>query len=349
MNSLKVSIIVPFYNRLDLLDKTIESVFNQSSANWELILVDDGTDEDKRELYEKYKLENVYFINKTTSNKGANYCRNLGAKAANYQHLIFLDSDDLLTPWCVETRIKEVLKEKEADLWLFNGVEFDSLLNEFTRLRTIYKCDDPLREFLNFQSVCQTSCAVWKKEVFEEIGGWDETVDSWQDGEIFVRYLAHKNNYVWSSSELPDVLIRKHNSENRISNTKGVNTDKLNNLFQTYQSVLNYLEEPYLTQFKENIILSLYDQSESVSKNTFSTYSNWINSLNITDSDKRGIKKYAYLYSTYNKSQFMNRLLYQIRKTSLFFKKRKGFWSVRPEVSIELKNKLNYLISNQNE
>jgi glycosyltransferase involved in cell wall biosynthesis len=338
-----ISIIVPFYNRIDLLEKTIQSVLIQTSNKWELVLVNDGTEVDMSSLYKKYNSSKVHFINKNFSNKGANHCRNVGANEAKHEYIMFLDSDDLLTPWCIEERIKEIDKHRDNELYFFNGVEFDSELQEFTRLRTIFQCEEPLREFLNFQSVAQTSCAVWCKKTLDEIGGWDETVKSWQDGEIFVRYLAHKNNYVWSKSELPDVLIRKHSSDNRISNTKGL--ESIKNLFQTYNTVLEYLNEPYLSQFRKNTTHSLYDFAEGINKQTYADYVKWINTLSIPNKEKKSIKLYAYLYASLNRNMFMTRFLYQIRKTSILFNKRQGFWSIRPEVSKEFKIELDKLLA----
>ena len=92
---LKVSIILPNYNSSKTIKKTISSIQNQKYKNWELIIVDDNSDKNTKNIlsqYEKLKRIKIVYLKK---NKGAAYCRNLAIKKSKSYYLAFIDSDDL--------------------------------------------------------------------------------------------------------------------------------------------------------------------------------------------------------------------------------------------------------------
>src|SRR5579862_5510174 len=102
-----VSIITPTKNRLTLLRETIHSVQQQTSPDWEHIIVDDGstdgTDEFVLGLAETDS--RVRYIPRP-GGEGANVCRNLGLRSSRGEFVVFLDSDDLLAPECLEVRVQ---------------------------------------------------------------------------------------------------------------------------------------------------------------------------------------------------------------------------------------------------
>ena len=88
-----ISVIIPTYNRAERLGKSIDSVLNQSHQEFELIIVDDGSDDNTAEVIESYSSDVVYLRQK---NSGPAAARNRGIEKARYDLLAFLDSDD----WC---------------------------------------------------------------------------------------------------------------------------------------------------------------------------------------------------------------------------------------------------------
>lgn len=94
----KVSVIIPFYNRIELVKRSLKSVFMQTYKNIEIILINDGSTDSIKELEEmikkhNVKFNNVYLIN-NDKNKGAAESRNIGIKKATGDYIAFLDSDD---------------------------------------------------------------------------------------------------------------------------------------------------------------------------------------------------------------------------------------------------------------
>lgn len=114
MHSPFFSVIIPTYNRADFIVKTIESVLNQDFADFELIIVDDGSMDNTEEVIAKVKDSRIVYFKKGNAERGA--ARNFGAKKANGKYLNFLDSDDLLYNHHLSIAYK-IIQEKKASLF----------------------------------------------------------------------------------------------------------------------------------------------------------------------------------------------------------------------------------------
>jgi GT2 family glycosyltransferase len=93
------SVIIPTFNRIELLGSALESVFSQRGTEFEIIVVDDGSSD--RTIEYLHSLENRVSVFRQ-SNRGPGAARNLGARHAQGKYLAFLDSDDLWFPWTLE-------------------------------------------------------------------------------------------------------------------------------------------------------------------------------------------------------------------------------------------------------
>ncbi len=98
-----VSVIIPFFQQKEWLEEAIESVLQQTYKNIELIIINDGSNEDLKEIIEKYK-EKILYIS-LEENKGPAYARNVGIKNAKGKYIAFLDADDLWLPRKLECQI----------------------------------------------------------------------------------------------------------------------------------------------------------------------------------------------------------------------------------------------------
>jgi glycosyltransferase involved in cell wall biosynthesis len=97
MNNFLFSIIIPTYNRANLIVDTLDSILNQIFKDFEVIIIDDGSTDDTREIVESYiydnGLKNWYYFYKINKERGA--ARNFGIEKAKGQWITFLDSDDI--------------------------------------------------------------------------------------------------------------------------------------------------------------------------------------------------------------------------------------------------------------
>ncbi len=93
MNESKVLIIIPTYNKGYIIEKTIKSILNQSYQDFELIIIDDCSSDNTREVIEKFEDKRIKYI-KLEKNSGANKARNIGIQNARYELIAFHDSNE---------------------------------------------------------------------------------------------------------------------------------------------------------------------------------------------------------------------------------------------------------------
>ncbi len=111
LKDIKVSVIIPFYNRVDLTINAINSVLNQTHKNIEIVLINDGSTEDtqKLEIYINNKI--VKYID-SKENHGTGYSRNTGIKNATGDYIAFLDNDDIFLETKIEKQLKKMILYK---------------------------------------------------------------------------------------------------------------------------------------------------------------------------------------------------------------------------------------------
>ena len=107
------SIIIPSYNRAHVLPVTIKSVLHQTYKNWELIIVDDGSIDNTKEVVEKINDTRVRYIYQENAERSA--ARNNGIRNAKGDWICFLDSDDSYKKNHLNNFYKEILKQKASN------------------------------------------------------------------------------------------------------------------------------------------------------------------------------------------------------------------------------------------
>jgi glycosyltransferase involved in cell wall biosynthesis len=180
------SIIIPTYNRYELLRRTLSSVWEQSFVEFEVIVIDDGsadnTWDELRALGSKLRVLRQ-------QNAGPGAARNLGAKHANGDYLAFLDSDDLLFPWSLKTYATIIARHGKPGF--LAGCPF--------RFRT----ESELKELVPTPLVCQTfsdylassdewrwwgaSSFVVRSDLFHAAGGFSEKNVNGEDADLALR------------------------------------------------------------------------------------------------------------------------------------------------------------------
>ena len=110
-----VSIVMPSYNSAKFIEKSIDSVINQTYKNWELLIIDDCSPDNSLELIKKYcQIDSRIKLIIHEKNLGVAESRNRGLKEAIFPYVAFLDSDDIWDPYKLEEQINFMLKNKAA-------------------------------------------------------------------------------------------------------------------------------------------------------------------------------------------------------------------------------------------
>lgn len=185
----KVSVIIPVYNRAHLLPRAVNSVLNQTYQDFEIIVVDDGSTDNVKEVIEKMqkKNEKIRYI-RHEKNKGGGAARNTGIEAAKGQYIAFQDSDDEWLPEKLEKQIKAFESVSSTV-----GVVYSKCLR-LKEGKKIYapfswvkqKEGDIHKEFLKGNFI-NTPMIIVRKECFKKAGKFDETLPRLQDWELALR------------------------------------------------------------------------------------------------------------------------------------------------------------------
>ncbi len=122
LSNIKISVVMPVYNRIKLAIEAIDSVIIQTHQTFELIIIDDGSAEDVSLLLKKCKSDpRITYTH--TKNKGAAAARNLGVSKATGKYVAFLDSDDLFYP----NKLEVQLKYMEDNSWVFSHTSYERI------------------------------------------------------------------------------------------------------------------------------------------------------------------------------------------------------------------------------
>ncbi|MBD9359867.1 glycosyltransferase family 2 protein [Methylomonas fluvii] len=181
-----ITVVVPLYNKASTIERAINSVLVQTVENWELIVVDDGSEDQGAELVSRYNDKRIRLIRQ--KNSGVATARNVGAKAANSSVLAFLDADDYWATTHLENLEKLITEYPEAVLYgsAYFGVGEDGVARKikFSGIDEL-----PIRLLITdyFMTVVEngyflfTSSVAIKKEIFEDLGGFPVGVKSGED------------------------------------------------------------------------------------------------------------------------------------------------------------------------
>jgi len=210
MNSISplVSIVIPTYNRPGLVVRAVESALNQTYENIEIIVVDDGSELNLASFEERYPT--VRFL-KNDTNRGACFSRNRGLKIANGEYINFLDDDDELFPEKIELQIEKFHKSEIPNLGMVTCHLLDCRSGNKKVVANKVRGNVYMKMLSGF-AVAGTEAMLFKASVFDEIDGFDESLESSQEYDLFIR-VSEKFNIDY----VDKVLTRKNRSTDQIS------------------------------------------------------------------------------------------------------------------------------------
>jgi len=208
-----VSVIMPVFNRIDTVKSAVDSVLKQSYQNLELIIIDDGSDDGTKELLDNIQDERIVIIHNETR-KGVSNARNLGLKAANGKYVAYLDSDNRWDSRYVAAMVGAFKKLQDAEAiycgqLLFKGNNPHPFAVRFGSFNRSLLTN---RNYIDINALCHT------KELYNRIGGFDETLIKLVDYDLIMRIAEEAQMY-----SVPILLSYYHydNAQNTITNIPG--------------------------------------------------------------------------------------------------------------------------------
>ncbi len=186
------SIIMPAYNSAPYIAQSIDSVFQQTFDDWELIVIDDGSTDNTVDIVNGYG-DRVRFLRQ--KNQGAAAARNYGAQEAHGTWLAFLDSDDIWMP----DKLEKQMELTDRYNWsCTDSVFFGHNHDGTTRSSDVspHTSDDVLSTLV-VNNFIGTSTVLMKKSVFFECGGFDQSLKALQDWDLWLKVASkHSLGYV---------------------------------------------------------------------------------------------------------------------------------------------------------
>jgi glycosyltransferase involved in cell wall biosynthesis len=190
-----VSIIVPCYNQAQYLDEALQSVLEQTYANWECIIVNDGSPDNTEEVAQKWISKDPRFIYIKKENGGLSSARNAGLNIAKGDCIQFLDSDDVLDKEKLQKSIQQIKIQDRLNsnfLIVTAFKTFEKDVKQFCELKNYY--DSSSISFTNvlnnwdFEFTIPIHCGIFSKQNFENFA-FPETLKAKEDWIMWLSIL----------------------------------------------------------------------------------------------------------------------------------------------------------------
>lgn len=259
------SIIMPCYNSEEFIEESIQSVLDQTYRNFELIVVDDGSDDSSVAIVEKIKAtDSRVFLVQNDHHRGVSGARNCGAAMSSGHWICFLDSDDVYATDALEKRVCHIEMAPSCPffscdffLWrpdsgpdLLRQTEKNNYWSGFFRKaseKKLYILDkDPALIFIE-APLAWTGGVTISRYLFGELGGFDESLIRGEDDHLWIRAVAFARTVALINEA--DVYYRLRND--------GLSQGKASNTPDSPIMIKKLLNDPLLRDYKKYIIAKL--------------------------------------------------------------------------------------------
>lgn len=211
-----LSIVIPCYNSSRWLSETLQSILAQTRADWEAVVVDDGSTDSSSEIVRSFAARDTRIRLVRQANAGRPAARNKGAQVTRGRFICFLDADDLWDPRYVEIMVRALEGKPKI-----SGCVCESLLFSDTgksRLGPLPGDGKPLVEVDDIltNSGWGIHAVVIRREAFDRAGRFDEQFKNAEDWDLWLRLLTHSS---FLAIRQPLALYRQHSmqtSKNRL-------------------------------------------------------------------------------------------------------------------------------------
>lgn len=246
----KVSVVIPTYNRSELLKKAVHSLQHQHHQNLEIIIVDDCSTDDTEAVVKGMRDPRIKYI-RHPINKGGSEARNTGIKHATGNYVGFLDSDDQWLPDKLQKQLAIFNGNPEVGA-VYTGVR---LVNDSQIIKEIvprYR-GDILPMLIESNCIDTTSSVLVKTELLHEINGFESALPSCQDWDLYLR-LSQITNFDFVKDSM--VLFFQHSGDRISTNNAAVLSGQVY-IFKAYKTLAKELGSGIFEKFSINIFKTL--------------------------------------------------------------------------------------------
>lgn len=321
-----ISVVIPTYNRSDYLIEALNSVINQTYKNIEIIIVDDGSKDNTKEIVNNYielnKTKNIRYYYK--DNGGVATARNFGIKHSEGVFIAFLDSDDL---WKKDKLLKQIKLFNDPKIGLVHS--HYSILKEDNQLITNIpeeegKFNGNMYYKMRIYNIVGTSTVVIRKECIDKVGFFEGEYSPAEDYDLWLK-ISKEYNFGYISESL--VYYREFSSENISRNltklengvikilNKHWDNISLNKIEKedrdlAYSRFYSYLATNYYEQENKEKFIEYYIKACNISINNQLSLPKDFNYIHEITKNIKDRKILSFTYFKYSKKFFSNKVFY---------------------------------------
>lgn len=229
-----VDIILPVHNGEKTIKESIESVFNQTYSNFNLILVDDCSTDYTSEICKSYLSDNRVSYIRLSERKGISHALNTGILISNSYFIARQDADDIWLPWHLDLLIYKL--EQNHNLELIGSkvdVDYNVLPMKLDRGDFGVLCGEALWLGLAYKNLFNHSTVVFKRSAYLEAGGYDSNCDGFEDWNLWARIVNKTNACILDTVtvfyRLSDSYEKRMRFRTRLAKSRGLTLDEVLN------------------------------------------------------------------------------------------------------------------------
>lgn len=180
------SVVIPYYKKLQYIERCLDSVLNQTFKEFEIVLVDDGSEDELQELISTKYSDKIKVVSQ--KNQGVSVARNTGIANSSQQYIAFLDADDYWSPFYLEKNAEIINKENGIQMIgshysnFAENVEQQNLTLKFSPIKNYFKIGIPNTIFF-------TSATIVNSNFFKNNKGFNPTLKYGEDLDIWFRAI----------------------------------------------------------------------------------------------------------------------------------------------------------------
>ena len=252
----KVSVIIPTYNRCNVLERAIQSLLNQTFQDFELFIVDDHSSDDTHKVVAAIDDARIKYI-RHESNKGAAAARNTGIRNTSCEYIAFLDDDDEWLPEKLGLQLALLESSPPEVGGVYTGYEsVDSFSGKILHISRPVHTGNIYNALLVNNCIGSPSTILLKRVCFDVAGCFDENVPPFEDYDLWIRIAKYFQFYC-----IPSPLYRYYLNNVKISNNTEALDKGLSVMLKKYEASLIKSRRFYSKYYLKLGILYCFDSN----------------------------------------------------------------------------------------
>ena len=258
-NTELVSIIMPVYNSVDVLEFAVDSILGQTYQNFELIIVDDGSDDGSNELLNKFNDDRIIIL-KNESCQGLSKARNRALESVSGKYIMYLNPDSIWDPRYISTMIGAFKELPDAEALYSGQLLFkDNSQHPYAVLFGSYN-----RSLLTNKNYIDINAFCHRNNIYKRIGGFDENLNHYMGWDWIMRISESVKMYsipVLLSYKYIDTDVTINDNKSLLHNLDTVRKKHIEREIKSYNPVLNSINK---LNIKISIIIPNYESLDDI-------------------------------------------------------------------------------------